>query len=237
MNDYDDIPVIQRLTAAAPAPAAAPVAGRSPLLLAAGLAAALVAGLGGYLLLARSAQPDKTAPSAAQASTTNSNTLLGHHRFKQAAIADLTLIDGHRNIYLHRSAAGPYRQMVRAAAASGVHLVALSGFRGERHQQELYLRQLGRAGTADAATLINAPPGYSEHHTGYALDLGDGDQAGANVQPRFERTAAFRWLTANARKFGFELSFPRHNPGGVSYEPWHWRFVGDRKSLETFYKN
>ena len=57
-----------------------------------------------------------------------------------------------------------------------------------------------------------------------------------DVEPGFENTAAFHWLEANAARYSFELSFPRDNPQGISYEPWHWRFVGDRESLETFYK-
>jgi D-alanyl-D-alanine carboxypeptidase len=52
----------------------------------------------------------------------------------------------------------------------------------------------------------------------------------------FEETPAFQWLKDHAAFHSFELSFPKDNPQGVSYEPWHWRFVGDRDSLETFYK-
>ena len=50
----------------------------------------------------------------------------------------------------------------------------------------------------------------------------------------FEDTAAFRWLSAHAAEYHFEMSFGRDNPMGVSYEPWHYRFVGDRHSLSTF---
>ena len=52
----------------------------------------------------------------------------------------------------------------------------------------------------------------------------------------FEKTAAFSWLKNNAAKYSFELSFPPDNHQGISYEPWHWRYVGDQESLETFYK-
>jgi D-alanyl-D-alanine carboxypeptidase len=139
-------------------------------------------------------------------------------------------------VRLHRSAAEHFARMRRAAAAEGVQLVPISGFRSERHQQDVYTRQLGRARTANTATLVSAPPGYSEHHTGYAIDLGDGTQPGTDIQFSFERTAAFRWLQSRAGRYGFELSFPPGNPQQVSYEPWHWRFVGDRRSVETFYR-
>jgi len=83
---------------------------------------------------------------------------------------------------------------------------------------------------------VSAPPGHSEHHTGYAVDIGDGNNPSTNLQESFENTAAYRWLEANASRYSFELSFPRDNLQGISYEPWHWRFVGDRHSLETFYR-
>lgn len=79
------------------------------------------------------------------------------------------------------------------------------------------------------------PPGFSEHHTGYAVDIGDGNAPHTHLEETFADTAAYRWLTAYAARFGFELSFPPNNPQGVMYEPWHWRFVGDSHSLETFY--
>ena len=83
---------------------------------------------------------------------------------------------------------------------------------------------------------VSAPPGHSEHHTGYAIDVGDGNASATNLSPDFENTAAFKWLEVNATKYNFELSFPKNNTQGVTYEPWHWRFVGDRTSLETFFK-
>jgi zinc D-Ala-D-Ala carboxypeptidase len=59
---------------------------------------------------------------------------------------------------------------------------------------------------------------------------------GANLNQSFDQTAAFKWLSANAARYSFELSFRQNNAQGVSYEPWHWRYIGDSDSLETFYK-
>ncbi len=174
-----------------------------------------------------------SAPGAAPAS------LLGHNRYREVSRADLIEVDTYRGdkpVYLHRGAAPQYRALVRVARTEGIEISAISGFRSETYQEQIYTRQLGKARTVDTATLINAPPGYSEHHTGYAIDLGDGSQPGTDTQLSFERTAAFRWLVNNAGKFGFEMSFPRNNAQKVSYEPWHWRFVGNRQSVETFYQ-
>ena len=77
---------------------------------------------------------------------------------------------------------------------------------------------------------------FSEHHTWYAIDIGDGQVPATNLSEKFEQTPAFRWLENNAAKYSFELSFPPNNPQGISYEPWHWRYVGDADSLKTFYQ-
>ena len=66
--------------------------------------------------------------------------------------------------------------------------------------------------------------------------MGDGKNPEANLKQSFDQTAAFNWMENNAAKYSFEMSFPKDSPQGISYEPWHWRYVGDRESLEMFYK-
>jgi zinc D-Ala-D-Ala carboxypeptidase len=66
--------------------------------------------------------------------------------------------------------------------------------------------------------------------------LGDATNSALDLNPEFDTTAAFKWLEANAARYSFEMSFPKGNLQGVSYEPWHWRYVGDSDSLETFYR-
>ena len=82
---------------------------------------------------------------------------------------------------------------------------------------------------------MSAPPGYSEHHTGYAVDFIDESRPETHVEESFETTLAYQWLEKNAAFFNFEMSFPKDNDSNVSFEPWHWRYVGDQDSLETFY--
>ena len=69
---------------------------------------------------------------------------------------------------------------------------------------------------------MNAAPGYSEHHTGRAVDLTT--PGTPPLLEAFERTAAFAWLERHAARFGFVMTYPRNNPLGVIYEPWHWTF-------------
>ena len=126
---------------------------------------------------------------------------------------------------------------IEAARAEGIELVVISGFRTKAEQKELFFG-VGqqRNQTPAQRAQVSAPPGYSEHHTGYAVDIGDGSTPSTNLSRSFEKTAAFLRLQKNAARYGFELSFPENNPQGVMYEPWHWRYVGDDQSLATFYK-
>lgn len=166
--------------------------------------------------------------------------LFGHHVYSEAPSNQLRAIgraaDGYE-IRLREVAAKNYLSMEAAAKADGVDLVVISGFRTIAEQQQLFFDiSKQRNQTPAQRAKVSAPPGHSEHHTGYAIDIGDANVASANLSTSFEKTAAFQWLQNNAAKYGFELSFPMNNSQGVMYEPWHWRFVGDDDSLRTFYK-
>ena len=165
------------------------------------------------------------------------STLLGHFPYEEAPPESLRPIVADGSIQLREAAAESLLALLRASRADGVNILPLSGFRSIEDQEYLFFDIKAEQGERAAERAeVSAPPGYSEHHTGYAVDLGDGDRPETHLQEEFERTAAFRWLRRNSAYYSFELSFPRNNPQGISYEPWHWRFVGDRDSLETFYK-
>lgn len=167
----------------------------------------------------------------------NAGNLLGHLPYDVAPKSELVAITGDGQIQMRSAAAAKFKEMQAAAQAEGVILSSISGFRTIEDQDQLFFGvKEQRVQNASKRAEVSAPPGYSEHHTGYAIDIGDGNAPATNINPEFEKTAAFRWLQANAAKYSFELSFPPNNAQGVSYEPWHWRFVGDRQSLETFYK-
>lgn len=165
------------------------------------------------------------------------NTLLGHLPYPEATPDSLEPLSVDRRIRLRKPAAQAFEKMVAAAQAEGINLVPISGFRSASEQQHLFFDIKAERGQAlQKRAEVSAPPGYSEHHTGYAVDVGDWNNPATDLSPAFEKTAAFQWLAQNAARFNFEISFPAGNAQGVSYEPWHWRFVGDRDSLETFYK-
>jgi D-alanyl-D-alanine carboxypeptidase len=182
--------------------------------------------------------PTPTTPAPTPRPTTETiENVLGHLPYEEAPASELKAITPDGRIRLRSSAADAFLQMQKAARADGIILSPLSAFRTNREQNRLFFEiKQQRNQEAKKRAEVSAPPGYSEHHTGYAIDIGDGRSPAANLSVSFEQTAAFRWLKNNANRYSFEISFPPNNSQGVSYEPWHWRYVGDRHSLETFYK-
>jgi D-alanyl-D-alanine carboxypeptidase len=107
-----------------------------------------------------------------------------------------------------------------AAAQEGVTLVPVSGFRSVARQVELIRTKLSAGQPIDAILRYVAAPGFSEHHTGHALDIAD--RPDSDLDEAFEATAAYTWLARHAETFQFRLSYPRGNSHGIGYEPWHW---------------
>jgi len=127
-----------------------------------------------------------------------------------------------RPLWLIKHAARAWARMQAAASADGIVLEAISGYRSHAYQLGIFQRKLQRGLRLDEILAVNAAPGFSEHHSGAALDLGTPGEP--PVEESFEKTAAFAWLCAHAGRFGFTLSYPRDNPHGIVYEPWHWRY-------------
>ncbi len=117
-------------------------------------------------------------------------------------------------------AATAWRAMQTAAAGDGVALQLVSAFRSVDYQRQIIERKLAVGEQLKDILRVNAAPGYSEHHTGRAVDL---TAPGClPLTEEFERTAAFAWLAARAAQFCFVMTYPRGNPHGIVYEPWHW---------------
>ncbi len=159
--------------------------------------------------------------------------LLGHFPYDEAISTQLVPVEA--GIELHQDAALALDSMRRAAAADGIDLRLLSGYRSHDLQKTIFFDvKSERNQTAAERAKVSAPPGYSEHSTGYAIDLGDGSRPDTNLSVSFETTPAFRWLQDHAASYHFTLSFPEVNSQGVSYEPWHWRFEGSAEALRQF---
>lgn len=120
-------------------------------------------------------------------------------------------------------AAQAWRQMKASASTEGVALHIVSAFRSVKRQVTLVKRKLDAGQSIEQILAVSAPPFFSEHHTGCAIDIGT--PGCAALEREFEDTQAFEWLTHNAQAFGFQMSYPAGNATGYIYEPWHWKFV------------
>ena len=138
------------------------------------------------------------------------------------------------NKTLQTEAADAFLSMQAAAAKDGVDVRMQSGYRSVSYQKKLYndktqyYRNKGLSEAAareKAATIVN-PPGCSEHNCGLAADLNSPEHT--TLDTGFADTAAFRWLCENAEQYGFILRYPKEAESvtGITYEPWHWRYVG-----------
>lgn len=127
---------------------------------------------------------------------------------------------GGRQHMMTPAAANAWSAMKTAALQDGVILEVVSAFRSVERQVAIIRDKLERRMPMDRILTLSAPPGYSEHHTGCAIDINT--PGCMPTEEEFEHTAAFRWLEQHAARFGFALSYPRGNDLGFIYEPWHW---------------
>jgi D-alanyl-D-alanine carboxypeptidase len=126
---------------------------------------------------------------------------------------------------LHPRAARAWRKLHEAALDSGIEVQPVSAWRSVDYQQSLLQRKLDKGLEMAEILRVSAAPGFSEHHTGRAIDVTT--PGFAVLEEEFEGSKAFAWMKKHASEFGFRLSFPRRNHHKLSYEPWHWCFVTD----------
>lgn len=125
-----------------------------------------------------------------------------------------------RDKLLTPGAARAWLALRDSAAADGIELRLISAFRSVEFQAALLRAKLERGLPLAEVLRINAPPGYSEHHSGRAVDIGCAGTAA--LDEAFETMPAFAWLQRRASAHGFRMSYPRGNREGYLYEPWHW---------------
>ncbi len=158
--------------------------------------------------------------------------LLGHLPYPEISKDKLVFIEP--NIKVHIDMSESLLKMREAAKRDGVYLVFLSGYRSTNLQKDIFysLKSI-RNQIASERARVSAPPGYSEHSTGFAIDIGDYMQRETDFEVEFEDTEAFKWLQRHAAKYHFKLSFNRNNKY-IDYEPWHWRYEGSVEALKIF---
>ncbi len=158
--------------------------------------------------------------------------ILGHLPYKETPKKKLVLIEP--NIEVHIDMRDSLLKMREEAKKDGIYLVFLSGYRSINLQNDIFysIKSIRNQEAVERAR-VSAPPGYSEHSTGFAIDIGDATQRETDFETDFKNTNAFRWLKKNAAKFHFKLSFNKDNKY-IDYEPWHWRYEGSIEALKVF---
>ncbi|MEK3976817.1 M15 family metallopeptidase [Psychrobacillus sp. FSL K6-2684] len=131
-----------------------------------------------------------------------------------------------------------FEALAAEAKLSDYELVAFSTYRSFDYQQQLYDRYVSNDGV-DAADRYSARPGYSEHQTGLAFDIGELHFEQHFARESFGETPAGQWLAANAHKYGFIMRYPngKEKITGYMFEPWHFRYVGVDHATKIYEAN
>ena len=124
---------------------------------------------------------------------------------------------------LVKEAKEAFEELSQNAKENGMTILAMSSYRSYGYQVNLYNNYVKSDGQ-EAADTYSARAGYSEHQTGLAADVYNGEVPYTS----FEETEEFTWMQENAYKYGFILRFPKDkvNITGYQYESWHYRYVG-----------
>lgn len=160
----------------------------------------------------------------------HTNKMPENYTFETAECGSKTAV----NKTLQTVACNAFLELQKAAAAENVTVWMQSGYRSVSYQTNLYEKKTNNykqqgyddAKAKEMAAAIVNPPGYSEHNCGLAADLNSPEHTG--LDEGFENTAAFRWLCQHAGEYGFILRYPKgaEEKTEITYEPWHWRYVG-----------
>ncbi len=153
-----------------------------------------------------------------------------HYRYNDCEPFNLTTVN---NFKVHKDCALAFKKMREAAKLDKIHLKVVSGYRSSRYQKQVFKCKFnGIYPTSEqmkARLKYSAPSGFSEHHTGLAIDIND-------TEDRFKDTKEYKWLKKHAYKYGFENSFPQNNVQNLGFEPWHWRFIGENGEYKYIFE-
>ncbi|GEM_PF-316994 len=140
-------------------------------------------------------------------------------------------VQSNKRIEVRAEAGKNAEQLFEKAAEDGIYLTAVAGYRSYSFQKQLYANEVSMNGEEYANKYV-AVPGYSEHHTGLAIDLMSADDV--SLTEAFDQTDEFRWLQENMSDYGFILRYPKgkEHITGYNYEPWHIRYVGREAAKE-----
>lgn len=187
-------------------------------------------------------QPAKEIPPATEEVEMESGYIVGQKAATEPTFVNGVLIANKKNPLPSTynkgedpKARAAFEKMAKAAMGNGIELVAFSGFRSYEYQKTLYDRYVKRDGK-EAADRYSARPGYSEHQTGLAFDIGEKGREDLWLTNEFGETEAGQWLAQNAHKYGFILRYPKGKEEitGFMHESWHFRYLEGDLATKVF---
>ncbi|MGM0124394.1 zinc D-Ala-D-Ala carboxypeptidase [Enterococcus sp. AZ194] len=177
--------------------------------------------------------------------------LVGPKNKLPSEIKDSQLVSLSNGFEVDKRIAKEFAALEDAAKKAGYPLVTISAFRSVAYQEEVFAegvtQNMSKLGISEEEAKKEAKktmtePGYSEHHTGLALDVVDEqwnkNYVGGVLDERFGDQPGAKWLAENASKFGFIIRYPKNQEKitSITYEPWHIRYVG-KENAEYISKN
>lgn len=137
----------------------------------------------------------------------------------------------------NKEARAAFESLRLEALKEKLDLTAFSTYRDFARQQVLYKGYVAKDGQ-EAADRYSARPGFSEHQTGLAFDIGEAGEQEHWASETFGDTDGGKWLKDNAHRFGFILRYPEgaEQITGYMHESWHFRYVGNDIAMEIYTK-
>ena len=152
-----------------------------------------------------------------------------HYRYSDCDTENLVEYGDYK---LHRACLEAFLKMQSDAKKENLNLEIVSAYRSSKYQIEVFKRKFTAEIPSDedfeARLKYSAPSGFSEHHTGLAIDIN-------TTEEDFDETPEYWWLVGHAKNYGFEMSFPENNFQGLGYEPWHWRYIGGNGEYQNVF--
>jgi len=153
-----------------------------------------------------------------------------HYKYSDCKASDLTSVDYCK---VHKACAEAFKKMREDAEKENLDLRVVSGYRSSTYQITVFKKkfkgQYPSNQQMENRLKYSAPSGFSEHHTGLAVDINETEEV-------FKNTAEYKWLEKHAKEYGFELSFPEDNAQHLGFEPWHWRYVGKNGEYKAVFE-
>ena len=151
---------------------------------------------------------------------------------------ELAALEKYPDIKLETQAAQKLEEFLADVKAHNISFVVFSGYRTAEEQQQVYDQKrasIKAAGFTDEkiieqkTQLTTDLPGYSEHQTGLAVDIG---QTTSDISSEVVLTEFYKYAKENIYKYGFIISYPENSYTGYDFMPWHFRYIGDAEQAK-----